>query len=120
MLISVISTFVLLSLLLWFMGAKIQNQVEELAKTLPSTVNTAKVQLAQTSFGRKVLEKTSSTEVSDKVYSFGSSFFNSTFGAFGDIYIIFRYIFYHFTQNIYRRFFKSCAPVGEGSYQIHA
>ncbi|MEJ7678848.1 MAG: hypothetical protein WKG06_13515 [Segetibacter sp.] len=78
---SVILTFVIITLLLWFMGARIQDQIAELTKTLPLTVNNAKEKLATTSLGQRILAKTSSDEVSNKGYKFISSFFNSTFGA---------------------------------------
>lgn len=85
---SVILTFVIIILLFWFMGATIQQQITELAKTLPSTVNTAKRQLENTTLGQKFLERTSSDEVSNEVYAFFSRFFNSTFGVFTDIYVV--------------------------------
>ncbi|HEX8356898.1 MAG TPA: AI-2E family transporter [Segetibacter sp.] len=111
LLVSVISTFVIISLLLWFMGARIQNQIADLAQTLPLTINTAKVQLGKTTLGQKILEKTSSEEVSNKVYSFGSNFFNSTFGAFGDIYVVlFLGIFFTFSPKTYINGFFSLMP----------
>lgn len=88
LLISIISTFVIFILVFWFMGAKVQEQVTELAKTLPSTITNAKRQLATTSLGQKFLEKTSSDDVYNKGYAFVSKFFNSTFGVFTDIYIV--------------------------------
>ena len=111
LLVSVILTFVIIGLVLWFTGARIQQQVTELTKTLPLTVNNAKAKLETTSLGQKVLEKTSSQEVSDKVYSFGSSFFNSTFGAFGDIYVVlFLGIFFTFAPKTYINGFLSLIP----------
>lgn len=88
MLISVILTAVIIALVLWFMGSKIVEQVTELIRTLPSTINTAKEQLAKTSLGQKVLEKTSSTEIAGRIYTFARSFFSSTFGVFGDLYLV--------------------------------
>jgi len=111
LLVSVILTFVIIGLVLWFTGARIQQQVTELTKTLPLTVNNAKAKLETTSLGQKVLEKTSSQEVSDKGYSFGSSFFNSTFGAFGDIYVVlFLGIFFTFAPKTYINGFLSLIP----------
>src|SRR3954464_7804950 len=48
LLMSIFLTFVIILISFWFMGAKIQEQVTELAKTLPATINTAKRQLATT------------------------------------------------------------------------
>jgi predicted PurR-regulated permease PerM len=88
LLVSVISTFIIIILASWFMGSTIQLQITELAKTLPSTVNNAKIQLASTFLGQKFLEKTSWDKVSDQAYGFFSKFFNSTFGVFTDAYIV--------------------------------
>src|SRR4051794_9760002 len=88
MLLSIILTFVIICSILWFTGAKIQQQMNELTTALPLTINNAKQQLAKSPLGQKILERTSSDEMTDKGYSFISSFFNSTFGAVGDIYIV--------------------------------
>lgn len=102
LIISVISTFIIIVLLFWFMGAKIQDQITELTKTLPSTINSAKAKLATTSLGTRILEKTSSEDVANKIYSFSSGFFNSTFGAFGDLYVVlFLGIFFTFSPGTY-------------------
>lgn len=116
LLLSVILTFVIITLLFWFMGARIQQQVTELTKTLPLTVNTAKAKLQTTPLGQKILEKTSSQEMSDKVYAFGGNFFNSTFGAFGDIYVVlFLGIFFTFSPKTYINGFLSLIP-GSGRH----
>jgi predicted PurR-regulated permease PerM len=111
LLVSVILTFVLISAMFWFMGARIQEQVTELTKTLPSTISNAKAKLETTSIGKRILEKTSSQETSDKVYSFGGNFFNSTFGAFGDLYVVlFLGIFFTFSPKTYVNGFLSLIP----------
>lgn len=86
--VSVILTFVIIILVSWFMGSTIENQVIELAKTLPSTLSSAKRQLATTTFGQKLLENTSSDKVSQQAYSFFGKFFNSTFGVVTNIYVV--------------------------------
>lgn len=111
LLMAVILTFVIIGLISWFTGARIQAQITELAKTLPLTVNNAKEKLATTSLGQKILEKTSSDEASNKVYSFISSFFNSTFGAFGDLYVVlFLGIFFTFSPKTYINGFIGLIP----------
>lgn len=111
LLISVISTFVIISLLLWFMGAKIQQQITELAKTLPLTVSNAKSQMSKTSLGQKILEKVSSDQISNKIYSYTSTFFNSTFGIFTNIYIVvFLGIFFTISPKIYINGFLALIP----------
>src|SRR6058998_2025148 len=56
LLMSIFLTFVIISFSFWFMGARIQEQVTELAKTLPATVNNAKRQLSTTALGQKLIE----------------------------------------------------------------
>jgi predicted PurR-regulated permease PerM len=112
LLISVIFTFITIIFLFWFMGDRIVNQVNELKDTLPGTINTAKAKLSTTSIGKKILEKTSSEEFSKKVYSFGSSFFNSSFGAFGDLYVVlFLGIYFTFSPKVYINGFLSFIPM---------
>jgi predicted PurR-regulated permease PerM len=94
------------------MGDRIVNQVNELKDTLPGTINTAKAKLSTTSIGKKILEKTSSEEFSKKVYTFGSSFFNSSFGAFGDLYVVlFLGIYFTFSPKVYINGFLSFIPM---------
>ena len=88
LLISIISTFVILIVVFWFMGAKVQQQVNEMSKNLPDIIDNAKKQLATTSLGQKFLQKNSSDEMYNKGYAFVSKFFDSTFGVFTDIYIV--------------------------------
>lgn len=110
--VSVVLTFVFLLLMLWFMEAKIQQQVSELAKTIPLTIANAKAKLTTTSLGRKILEETSSQEMSEKAYRFVSSFFNSTFGVFGDLYIVtFLGIFFTFGSGTYINGFYRLIPL---------
>jgi predicted PurR-regulated permease PerM len=95
------------------MGARIQAQVTELAKTLPSTINNAKQQLSTTSLGKKLLEKTSSEDVYNKGYAFVSKFFNSTFGVFTDIYIVlFLGLFFTGAPKTYIEGFLQLIPKG--------
>lgn len=88
LLTSVIMTFLIIILLFWFMGATIQQQITELAKTFPTIISNAKTKLSATFLGQKFLEKTSSNEVSNEIYLFFSKFFNGTFGVFTDIYVV--------------------------------
>ena len=88
LLLSIISTFVILTVVFWFMGAKVQQQVTEISKNLPAIIDNAKRQLATTPIGQKFLEKNSSDDMYNTAYGFVSKFFNSTFGVFTDIYIV--------------------------------
>ncbi|MCW3109660.1 MAG: family transporter [Segetibacter sp.] len=111
LLISIISTFVIIALLFWFMGAKIQEQVTELAKTLPATISNAKRQLSTTALGQKIVEKTTSEDVYNKGYAFVGKFFNSTFGVFTDIYIVlFLGLFFTIAPKTYINGFLALMP----------
>jgi len=87
MLISIVASFVILGMLLWFMGTKIQVQIAELSNTLPHTVSTAKAKIAENPIGQKVLDYVSSTN-SDKTMATVQAFFSTGFGVLGDMYII--------------------------------
>ena len=52
---SVAGSFVILGLLFWFMGTKIQSQISLLSDSLPGTVQTVKVKLDETSAGKRSL-----------------------------------------------------------------
>lgn len=87
MIISVAGSFALLAILLWFMGTKIQNQISQLSNTLPATINTARAKLAETPLGLKVLQYFSGDN-SQKLFATAQSFFSTSFGVLGNIYII--------------------------------
>jgi predicted PurR-regulated permease PerM len=102
MLISITGSFILLGALFWFMGSKIQVQVAELSSTLPHTIATARAKLAETSVGQKVLESFSGTN-SQKLMSTVQSFFSTTFGVLGDMYIVlFLGIFFTANPSLYK------------------
>lgn len=102
MIISVGGTFVLLGLLFWFMGSKISNQVAILSDTLPHTISNAKVKMNETPIGRKILEYLSNDN-SDTLMSTAKTFFNTSFGVLGNIYIIvFLAIFFTSNPNLYK------------------
>jgi predicted PurR-regulated permease PerM len=102
MFISVTGTIVIFGLLLWFIGAKIQTQVTELSNKLPHTINTAKAKLDQTPAGQKLLEY-SSGDNSKKLMDTVQTFFNTSFGVLGDMYIIlFLGIFFTASPALYK------------------
>jgi len=87
MVISVAGSFAILGIMLWFMGTKIQNQVSQLSETLPSTISTARAKLAETPLGQKILEYFSGDN-SQTIFATARSFFSTSFGVLGNIYII--------------------------------
>jgi len=87
MIISVVGTFIIIGLLLWFIGAKIQSQVTQLNNNLPRNIHTAKAKLSQSQLGQKVLDFTSGDN-SEKLAATVQTFFSTSFGVLGDMYII--------------------------------
>ncbi|MDP9047241.1 MAG: AI-2E family transporter [Bacteroidota bacterium] len=110
MAISVAGTLIIIAALFWFIGAKIQTQVAELSNTLPHTIATAKAKLATTPAGQKVLEY-SSGDNSQKLMTTVQTFFSTSFGVIGDIYIIlFLGIFFTASPSLYKNGILALVP----------
>ncbi len=102
--IAVLGTLLLITGLFWLIGAKIQAQVTELSDTLPATIENAKSQLSQNPIGKKIVEKVNSPETVKKAKDLASTFFKTTFGVFGDIYVVlFLGIFFTVSPGIYKK-----------------
>jgi len=97
MTISVTLSFVILGLLLWFMGSTIQVQVAELSNTLPHTVNVFKEKLGESTIGQKILDNFSDGNTTNLTHTI-QAFFSTSFGVIGDIYII-AFLGIFFTSN---------------------
>jgi len=102
MIISVAGSFAIMGALLWFMGTKIQQQVTELSTTLPHTLGTVKTKMASTPLGKKLLESITGNN-SQKLMTTAQSFFSTSFGVIGDMYIIlFLGIFFTTNPSLYK------------------
>ena len=102
MIISVAGTFIIIGLLLWFIGAKIQSQVTQLNNNLPHNIQTAKAKLSQSPVGQKILDFTSGDN-SEKLAATAQTFFSTSFGVLGDMYIIlFLGIFFTASPSLYK------------------
>ena len=86
--VSILGAVIILLLLFWLIGAKVQTQAQELSKTLPSTIENAKNQLNQSTVGQNIVQKVSSPETQKQAQGFAKSFFKSTFGVLGDLYVV--------------------------------
>jgi predicted PurR-regulated permease PerM len=86
--IAIITSLALLVLFFWLAGSKINEQVQQLSQTLPTTIDKAKQHLGQSAIGQQILQKLSSGGDMKKATSTLQSFFRSTFGVLGDVYII--------------------------------
>lgn len=86
--ISIIGSLLLLFGFFWLTGNSISQQVNDLKETLPSAVENVKSKLAQSGLGRRILETATSKDVSGQATSVLQTFFKSTFGVLGDIYVV--------------------------------
>lgn len=86
--ISVAGTLMLVILLFWLLGAKVQSQITALSDTLPTTIENAKAQLDKSPLGQKIVEKISSPKTQKKAEAVVQTFFKSTFGILGDLYVV--------------------------------
>lgn len=95
-------TVLIMALIIWFMGTRIQEQISQLSKTLPVTVAHLREKLAQSEIGRQLLEATSGKPSSD-LFDTARSLFTTSFGVLGDVYIIlFLGIFFTTNPSIYK------------------
>lgn len=102
--ISVIGTILLFIAILWLIGARVQSQITQLSDTLPQTIQNAKNQLSQTIIGKKLVEKAAAPETAKTAQTVAGTFFKSTFGVFGDIYVVlFLGIFFTVSPRIYKK-----------------
>lgn len=69
-------------------GARVQTQIEELSETLPKTIENARDRLEESTVGSKVVNRATSEESTKELQSFAGGFFKSTFGVFGDLYVV--------------------------------
>ena len=109
--ISIIGTLLLIAGLFWLIGAKVQVQITELTDTLPRTIDNAKQQLNQNPIGQKIVNNVSSPGSMKKAQGVIAKFFQTTFGVFGDIYVIlFLGIFFTVSPKVYKEGIVKLVP----------
>ena len=86
--LSILITFIFITGFFWLVGTKIQSQANELVETLPATLQKARTELSKSSIGEMFLNKITSEETTLKLQQFAASFFKSTFGVLGDVYVV--------------------------------
>jgi predicted PurR-regulated permease PerM len=113
--ISIGGTIVLLVFLSWFIGSKVQRQVAELSNTLPQTINVVRAKISRTPVGQKVIEYSSGNN-SQKLIDTAATFFSTSFGIIGDLYIIlFLGIFFTADPALYKNGILFLFPVQKKS-----
>lgn len=109
--ISILTSLIILILLFWLMGAKVQAQMAQLTETLPATIDNAKSQLNKSSIGQKIVEEISSPDTQKKGQAFAQTFFRSTFGVLGDLYVVlFIGIFFTVSPGVYKNGLLQIVP----------
>jgi len=102
--VAVIGSLLLIIGLFWLIGTKLQSQITELTDQLPSMIENTKAKLSENPVGKKILETGSSPGSMKKVQGLVNTFFKTTFGVFGDIYVIlFLGIFFTVSPGVYKK-----------------
>src|SRR5690606_20433743 len=86
--ISIVGSLALVVGFFWLIGAQIQTQVAELTETLPKTIENVRNRLEGTPIGDKIIDRAASDESIKSIQAFAGGFFRSTFGVFGDLYVL--------------------------------
>lgn len=104
LLVSVLGTVVLMGLLIWLIGAQVQEQINQTVEDFPDMLDNAKEYLGQTGPGQALLNQLNSDKMSSRLSGFASSFFRSGFGALGDLYVVFFVsLFFTATPSLYKK-----------------
>lgn len=110
--VSIIGTLLLIVLLFWLMGAKVQSQASQMSQTLPKTIENVKSQLNKSQLGQTIVQRVSSQNAQKNMQSQAQRFFKSTFGILGDLYVIlFIGIFFTVAPEQYKKGLVKLAPV---------
>lgn len=110
--ISILGTLLIVAGLFWLIGAKVQTQVTDLVETLPKTIENVQEKINDSALGEKIINKLSTKNSTDKVQVFAGEFFQSTFGVFGDVYVIlFIAIFFTIAPQTYIKGIVQLIPV---------
>ncbi len=86
--LSIIVNIALLTAFVWFVGARLQNEIASLSDMLPQTIDDAKAYLEKSKLGSKVLSYLQSSGDTQKTKMLLKSFFSSGFGILSDVYIV--------------------------------
>ena len=104
LILSILINSIIICLFLWFVGARISSQIDELSKTLPQTLENARNWLSNQPMGPKILDYADNSMDSGKASATIKSLFSSTFGIISDFYIVLLLgLFFTANPNIYRR-----------------
>ena len=104
LILSVVLNVVVIGLFFWFVGDRLNSQLDELSTKLPQTIDNAKSWLSEKPVGQKILDYTTKSLDSGKAGSVIKTFFSSTFGILSDLYIVILLgMFFTASPEIYRK-----------------
>ncbi len=104
LILSLLLNVIIIGLFLWFVGARLGSQIDQLSDTLPETLENAKQWLRNQPLGSKILDYATNSMGSGKASATIKSFFSSTFGIISDFYIVLILgLFFTANPNVYRR-----------------
>ena len=107
-------TVIILGLTFWLLGSKIQSQMALLGKKLPDSSQELKRELSKYELGRHLVDNLDGLQEklsSDKALKTVQSFFKTSFGVLGDIYVIlFIGIFFTANPSLYQKSIIALIP----------
>ncbi|MGV8963941.1 MAG: AI-2E family transporter [Candidatus Saccharimonadaceae bacterium] len=86
--LAIIFVVIVVGSFFWLVGAEASKQFKEIQEIVPQMVDNAKVYLDKNDIGQKVSDYVTDIENQKKVLPFLQGFFQSSFGVFGDLYIV--------------------------------
>ena len=86
--LTIVLMVVVVGLFFWLVGAEAQNQYKEMQEAVPVIIGNAQSYLNKSDVGQKVSQYISDIENQKKALPFLQDFFKSSFGVFGDLYIV--------------------------------
>lgn len=111
LILSITINLILIGLFIWFVGARLSSQIDQLSDTLPQTLENAKTWVSNQPMGPKIIDYATNSVDSGKASSTIKGFFSSTFGIISDLYIVILLaMFFTATPNVYRRGFIHLIP----------
>lgn len=101
---TILLTIFLTAGFLWVSESSIAKQATQFEKVIPLTIKNAKDKLNQSTLGKRIVKKLSSNKTRKDLEKGASKIFKSTFGVFGDIYVIFFLgIFFTISPAVYKK-----------------
>lgn len=109
--ISVLGSILIFAGIAWLIGSKVQAQIAQLSESLPTAFQDAKDYLDQGWLGQQIVEKIQDAKSGGKMASFFTTFFRTTFGVLGDLYLIlFIGIYFTVSPSLYKKGIVKIVP----------